>query len=102
MRVEEPDDLLILCASYEERALTSSQCLAPSYKARRAVIYINEEFLCGASGAPARGNLYTLVERAARHCEKVDVTEGSLTDPQKQLASLRSALEVTALGQKPN
>ena len=87
-----PDELIVLCASYEERALTMVQCLSESYKARRAVVYVNEEFLVGARGAPVRKSAYQLVEHVARHCERVDVAEGSLYDPHKQLDALRSNL----------
>lgn len=58
---DQPDELIVLCASYEERALTTVQCLSESYRVRRAVVYVNEEFLVGAGGAPARQKAYQLV-----------------------------------------
>ena len=91
---DQPDELIVLCASYEERALTTVQCLSESYRARKAVVYVNEEFLVGAGGAPARQKAYQLVEHVARHCERVDVAEGSLYDPHKQLNALRSNLSL--------
>ena len=92
VRDGEPDDLLILCASYEDRALAAAECLSESYRAERAVIYVNQEFLDASSGTRTRERLEKLIEHAARHSGQVDVAEGSLFDPQKQLRALRMQL----------
>ena len=67
--------------------------LPPCYKAARAVVYTNREFLCGPAGPATRKNLYRIIDALARHAGSVQVAEGSWLCAQTQWTVLRSALE---------
>lgn len=86
------DDLFLVCASYEPRTLFATEHLAKDYRARRAVVYVNREFLEGAAGWKTRPHIYRLIERLAHHADSVSVAEGSWLSPVDQLIALRTSL----------
>jgi hypothetical protein len=88
----ERDDLVICCASFEDRSMTALRNLHSTYSAKRGVVYVNREF--ARTNEQTRNNLYELVAGLARRTEDVAVAEGSLFDARVQLTALRSALGV--------
>lgn len=87
-----PDDVFLVCASYEPRSVALAESLRREYRSKRAIIYVNREFLDGPGGAKTKPNLERLREILIEHCDSVDVAEGSWLDPKAQLLSLRDAL----------
>jgi hypothetical protein len=87
-----PDDLFIVCASYEPRTTFVADSLARDYRTNRALVYVNAEFLQGGAGPKTKANLYRLIECLARHSEDVTVVEGSWLHAVDQLKAIRQAL----------
>jgi hypothetical protein len=90
---ETPDDLVVACASFEDRSASIPLHLPVGYKAFRALVYTNHEFLCGHAGPATRKNLYRMVDALARHTGSVRVAEGSWLCAENQWEVLRQALD---------
>jgi hypothetical protein len=88
----EPDDLFVICASYEPRCSAIASRLSRGYRSRRAVVYFNREFCEGDTGAGVRGSVLDLKRLLEPHCDQVLTAEGSWLDPAAQLDALRDAL----------
>lgn len=86
------DDLFLVCASYEPRAIAAAECLDKQYQSKRAVIYINKEFLEGPGKEKTKASLDRLKTLLSDRCDAVTTAEGSWLDPISQLSSLREAL----------
>ena len=93
VRDGKPDDLFIVCASYEPRTIAIAESLAPEYRTKKGIIYVNKEFLEGQEGNITNSNIERLREILKKHSDKVDVVEGSWLDAKVQLYSLREALK---------
>jgi len=92
---QSPDDIILLCASYEPRSLATTQALAPSYRAKRGLIYVNREFLSGPAGPMVNRNLEILQGTLTNKCDLVEIIQGSWLDPKIQLTELRHYLQKT-------
>ena len=88
-----PDDIFIVCASYEPRTMASAECLAADYFAEKAFIYYNGEFLKGHSQPTVQSKISQLTELLKGKCSKVATIEGSWLDARLQFTAVRSALE---------
>lgn len=86
------DDLFLVCASYEPRTIAVAESLAPEYRSKRAIIYVNKEFLEGPGKDKTKSNIDRLKEILSEHCDVVNIIEGSWLDAKTQLISLRNAL----------
>jgi hypothetical protein len=87
-----PDDLFLVCGSYEERTLAVTQALATSYRSRRAIIYVNRELRETSESNQVESNLQKLYDELQHHSDQVARIEGSWQDPRAQLIALRDAL----------
>lgn len=95
MSEDQIDELLLLSASFEPRSTYVADNLSDGYRARRAFVYVNSEFIEGQAGQRTRKNLYRLVEKASRHADEVSVIEGSWLSPVQQIKAIRDALDDT-------
>ncbi len=86
-----PDDIFLVCASFEPRSSVARQYLAKSYRAKRGIIYVNKEFL-NSSQNDTRKNLKRLKSILRPRCDELVVAEGSWLDATQQLASLKKVL----------
>ena len=87
-----PDDLFLVCASYEPRSITTAECLAETYRAKKGIIYLNKEFLENRSRDKVQANINTLDKILSQYCEQVFQVRGSWLDPAHQFISLRDAM----------
>lgn len=87
-----PDDIFIVCASFEPRTFFAAENLSPEYRAKRSLVYVNQEFLVGHPGALTRPNLFRLIECMARRSEKVDVANGSWLSEVDQIKAIKHGL----------
>jgi hypothetical protein len=92
IKEDSPDDLFLVCASYESRTIAVTQSLSSTYRSRRGIIYINRELRDIPKSKNVEYNLNYLYENLRRHCDAVAQVEGSWRDPKKQLTVLRDAL----------
>jgi hypothetical protein len=88
-----PDDIFLVCASYEQRTTSVAECLTPDYSAKGAVIYYNKEFLEGHSQQIVQSKISKLTELLKDKCSKITTVEGSWLDARIQFTAMRSALE---------
>lgn len=93
-----PDDLFVACASDEPRTTFAAENLAPTYKATKGVIYVNEEAYRGTEEDTQEdktpsylGRLYQLL---LGHCDEVCVAEGSWRQVDVQLKALKDELVI--------
>ncbi len=86
------DDLFLVCASYEPRAVAAAELLGSQYRAKRGIIYVNKEFLEGPPKDKTKSSLAHLENILKNHCDVVVTAEGSWLDPKVQLDSLKEAL----------
>jgi hypothetical protein len=84
-----PDDLLCVCASFEPRTTTASECLGENYRAKNGVIYHNYPEV---GSEVVKNNLEKLKELLKPKCDNVTVVEGSLNDPVKQFRAMKKAI----------
>jgi len=84
-----PDDLFVVCASFEHRTKSAAECLSGDYKAKKGIIYYNHEFI---SNPKTAKNIERLKVLLKLRCNEVDVIEGSLVYPEKQFAVLKNAV----------
>ena len=84
-----PDDLFMVCASFEHRTTSAIECLSEDYRAKKGIIYYNQEFV---SNLKTSKNLERLKALLRLRCNGVDVREGSLVLPEKQFAVLKDAV----------
>lgn len=89
MRKRTPDDLFLACASFEQRTSSVADCLAGDYRARKGIIYYNQEFV---SNRKTARNLQKLDKLLRLKCGEIDRINGSLLDPEKQFATLKRAI----------
>lgn len=87
-----PDDLYLVCASYEPRSVAATESLSLDYKARKGIIYINKEFYSGASSESIRSNIIRLQTILEQRCDSVELAIGSWLDVKSQLEVLKSTL----------
>ena len=87
-----PDDLFIVCASYEPRSTAVGELLSEDYRARTGIIYVNQEFVQGSVAELTNENLNTLLENLTVHCDSICQITGSWLDPCVQLESARECL----------
>ena len=92
IRPDCPDDLFLVCASYEPRSTAVVENLASDYRADTALIYVNKEFLEGPSGTKTQEAMNRMKELLSSHCDKVLIAKGSWLDPKLQLNALKEAL----------
>jgi hypothetical protein len=92
IREDSPDDLFLVCASYETRSIAVMQSLSSQYRSRRGIIYVNRELRETPKSKNVEYNLSYLYETLRKHCDAVAQVEGSWRDPRKQLTALRAAL----------
>jgi len=83
------DDLFFVCASFEQRTTSAAKCLAEDYRAKKAFVYYNEEFI---SNRETARNLQKLCTVLRPKCDVTDEVAGSLIDPKKQFMALRKAI----------
>jgi hypothetical protein len=83
-----PDDLLFVCASFEPRTSTVTECLGESYRAKNGVLYHNSSEV----GSEVVKNLEKMKGLLQLKCDKVNVVEGSLNDPVKQFTAIKNAI----------
>jgi len=86
------DDLFLVCASYEPRTVAVAESLATKYRSKRAIIYVNKEFLEGPGKDKTKSNIDRLKEILSEHCDVVNLKEGSWLDAKTQLIILRDVL----------
>jgi hypothetical protein len=89
MQSGRPDDLFLVCASYEERTSAVTQALAASYRSQRAIIYVNRELRETPESDQVEANLQKLYVELQQHSDQVARIEGSWRDPKAQLIALR-------------
>jgi len=87
-----PDDLFLVCASYEDRSVSTVKSLSPQYRCKTGIIYVNEEFLEKSDSCSTKKNLNQLQKLLKQHCESLEVAVGSWLNAPKQLATLKSYL----------
>lgn len=87
-----PDDLFLVCSSYEPRALAVVDSFSVEYRARWGLIYVNKEVLEDTKSRDAETNLARLKESLDSHCDSVTQVIGSWRDPLVQMTELRKAL----------
>jgi hypothetical protein len=89
-----PDDVFVVCASFEDRASATVECLSDGYHARLGIIYASEEFRNETSQAGSRVQLRLDAIRGIleRRCDRVVTAQGSWMSPASQLSALRSVL----------
>jgi len=85
------DDLYVVCASYEPRAVVVSGILGTTYRARTGVIYVNREFEDGPGGNMTRASIQTLHARLRACCDTVSLARGSWLDAREQIRALADA-----------
>ena len=90
---DRPDDLFLVCASYEQRTTAVSECLAESYKAKRGIIYFNREFLNIRSRDHVQRNIDRLSKTLTNICQETACIEGSWLDPKDQFVAFRDGLK---------
>src|SRR5271157_1101348 len=84
-----PDNLFLACASFEQRTTSLARCLAEDYRARKAIVYYNQEFI---SYRGVARNLQVLDTALKQKCDEVDKIAGSLIDPKEQFIILSKAI----------
>ena len=100
MRPGVPDELLLVCSSYESRSVTIAECLAKDYRATKGVVYVNKEFLESGVAPAMNENLDKLKKLLAPHCDELVVAQGSWLQPNVQLNSLKHELLTNGAGSK--
>jgi hypothetical protein len=85
------DDLFLTSASYEPRTSCVAECLSEDYRSKRAIVYVNKEFLVSPDGR-TRAALELRRELLSHHSDFTSVAEGSWWDAKIQLGALSSAL----------
>lgn len=91
-----PDDLFIVCASFEQRTTSATECLAEDYRAKRGIIYYNSEFF---PFGKTKENLRIIEGILNQRCKDLSNIEGSLNDAHKQFDVLRKAILECGLGE---
>ena len=86
------DDLFLVSVSYEDRTLTVVQSLSNQYRARKGIVYVNQELLKDPFINKVGPHLEELTRLLALRCDSVDRVEGSWLDPRIQLLALRDGL----------
>ncbi|MCO8242962.1 hypothetical protein [Haladaptatus sp. AB643] len=89
----ESDDLYLVNAGFEERALAATNLLSPSYEADWGIIYVNSEYLMRESAVQTKKHLSELQKELESHCKNVDVVMGSWLEADEQLFSIRDSFE---------
>ena len=89
VKAQEPDDLFLICASYEPRSTAIVKALRGDYRAKLGIIYFNSEFLEGPGGNRTVENLRSIREVLKSHCNSVVEVQGSLLNASHQWCSLR-------------
>ena len=84
-----PDDLFLVCASYEERSVASVESLSQEYRCKTGVIYVNADFIEKYQGCSTKERLEQLKTILKPHCDCLKVAEGSWLDARKQLDALK-------------
>lgn len=87
-----PDELFLVCASYEERSIGAVESLSPEYRCKTGIIYVNEDFLERYEGCSTKERLERLETALKPHCEQLKVARGSWIDAKKQLMAIRSCM----------
>jgi len=83
------DDLLFVCASFEPRTTTATECLGKSYRAKNGLLYYNNS---EASSDIVKTNLEKLRRLLELKCDRVRTIEGSVNDPVKQFKAIKDAV----------
>jgi hypothetical protein len=91
-----PDDLFIVCASFEDRTTSATSSLANNYAAKRAIIYFNAEFM---EYSKTKDNLEKIQVSLRKHCSNIQTVEGSLNDAQKQFSALKKRILECGFGE---
>jgi len=86
---ETSDDLLFVCASFEFRTMTATECLGKSYRAKNGLLYYNSS---EATSDIVKTNLEKLRRLLELKCDRVKTIEGSVSDPVKQFKAIKDAL----------
>lgn len=94
VRENKPDDIFLVCASYESRSLAGVESLSEDYHAKKGIIYVNEEFIQGLDGQRTRKNMKQLEEQLEPHCDEVVIAMGSWLETDVQLDTLKEHLTV--------
>ena len=90
---DRPDDLFLVCASYEPRSTTVTETLAKDYRAKLGIIYCNKEFFENRSKSQFEANFEVLKAGFQQHCDEVLEVIGSWLDPKVQFLAVREALQ---------
>ena len=93
-----PDDVFLVCASYEERTVAVAESLSDDYRCRRGLVYLHRELLENRSKDKFQANITRLHEVLGRHCDRVDEVRGSWLHPRDHFLPLRDALARGAPG----
>lgn len=86
---KDSDDLFLVCASFEPRSVTATQCLGESYRAKKGLIYHNRS---ENSSDNIEDNLEKLRRLLESKCDTVKIVEGSVSDAVKQFRAIKDAV----------
>lgn len=96
IRDDMPDDLFVTCASDEERTTFAVENLTPNYRAKKGVIYVNEEVFrgVGVDTEEDRTPLYLqgLSQLLRGRCDEICIAQGSWIKVEVQLKALKEEL----------
>lgn len=87
-----PDELFLVCASYEERSVAAVESLSPEYRCKTGIIYVNMDFLKKYKGCSTQKSLKNLESVLRPHCERLEVARGSWIDAKEQLKAIKKCL----------
>jgi hypothetical protein len=87
-----PDDLFLVCASYEERSVAAVESLSPEYRCRTGIIYVNADFLEKYEDCPTKEMLERIESALKPLCEQLVVAKGSWIDAKEQLKAIKTCL----------
>lgn len=90
----QPDDLLVVSASYEKRCLSMVTRLRDDYKCRFSLIHVTKEFIdAGPSGWTTKDNLEVLRNEISKHCRnEPHVIMGSWLSVKHEFEAIQRAI----------
>jgi len=92
-RSDAPDDLFLVCASYEPRTTAVAEAFAATYRSKKGIIYCNREFLEGPARPVVKPNIDKLTDLLRDKCEEVHLVDGGWLDAKEQFTAVRDALK---------
>lgn len=87
-----PDDLLIVCASFEDRSRTALESLSKKYSCNLAIIYVNEGLIYDQENKKTIKNLAIIKQITKKHAKKTNIVEGNQNNSKEQFCRIRESL----------